>query len=84
MRPKKILRFYRKAIPPGCHPLVAALVEAMNDRRLDFPTLGEKAGVCPRTIAEWRYSRTPNLTNFIAAAEAVGLEVVVQRKDPTS
>lgn len=77
-------RFYRKAIPANCHPLVAAIMREVNDRRIDFPSLGARAGVCPRTVAQWRIDRTPNLVNFVAVAEALGFEVRLERKSPTT
>jgi len=39
-----------------------------------------KSGVSWRSVYYWRRARDPQISNFVAVAEALGFEVILRRK----
>lgn len=70
-------------IPKKAHPLVRQLFKMMNADGITLRELAEMSGVGVKTLSDWRYRRAPTLALFIAAANALGMEVVM-RPDITS
>lgn len=64
-------------------PLVKDLFEVIDRSGLTLTELANKAGVHARTIQNWRVANTNiALVNLQAVAGAVGLDVVLQKKEP--
>jgi hypothetical protein len=69
-------------IPADATPLVRELFRSMNRQRATIGEIGARSGITYQAISEWRYRRKPSLENFIAAANALGLDVkLVARRD---
>lgn len=49
-------------------------------RGLDHHELDMKSGVSWRSVYYWRRARDPQISNFVAVAEALGCEVILRRK----
>lgn len=67
-------------IPYRAPAIVRQLFEEINAKRATLREVAEKAGLAYDTISEWRYQNKPTLENFIAAANAIGLDVVLANK----
>lgn len=64
-------------VPNHAHPLVRRLVAEMNRERTTFDEVSERSGVGVSTIKLWRTRRRPYLDNFIAALNAIDLDLTI-------
>lgn len=64
--------------PQHTHPLVTELVARMNTEHATFNDIGQRAGIKRDTISGWTRHRMPKLDLFVAAANALGYEVVLR------
>jgi len=71
-------RHQKLALGSHSHPLVRALFKEMNRQKTLLRDVGKESGVAWNTISEWRYRSNPTLTAFVAVANALGLDVVLQ------
>lgn len=67
----------RHRIPSNCHPVVRRLFEEMIRQRVLAKELGERAGLSPDTIRNWRTRAAPSLPAIEAALNALGLRLEV-------
>jgi hypothetical protein len=65
-------------IPKHAHPLVRQFVERCNDEQTLIGEVAVRAGLAPDTVSDWRYRRSPLLDNFVAALNALDLELVIR------
>ena len=68
------------SIPERAHPLVRDLFRLLNDEKKMLADVAEKSGVGRATISDWRYRRSPTVATFQAVCNAIGYEVVIQRR----
>lgn len=73
-------RIYTKQIKPLVNtlPLVQQLVEVMNEQQASGADVERRAGLCRSTVGNWRRRVMPRLDLFVAAANALGYEVVLR------
>ena len=67
-----------KPEPAQAHPLVRQFTAVLNDRRLRYADISERAGVATKTMQAWRTRHMPRLDVFDAALNAAGLELVIR------
>lgn len=67
-------------IPSHTHPLVRQLVEELNDQLATFDDISDRSGVGIDTIRFWMTRHMPRLDSFEAAANALGLELILREK----
>lgn len=60
------------------HPLVRQLFEEMNRQRATLAEVADRVGIERGSLSSWRWVVVPQLDNFVAAANALGLEVILQ------
>lgn len=64
-------------------PVLKDLFAHIDASGLTMAEISKKSGVHSQTIQNWRRGRTGiNLPNFQAVAGAIGLDVVLQQKEP--
>lgn len=69
-------------IPSHAHPLVRDLIREANKQGAYLHEIAERAGLKRQTISKWRYCVNPHFIGFIAAANALGLDVkLVKARD---
>ena len=71
----------RIPIPRNAHPLVRALVEEANRQRLLWQEVADKSGVTRQALSKWRHCVNPHFVGFLAAANALNLDVRLVRRD---
>jgi transcriptional regulator with XRE-family HTH domain len=67
-------------IPKKAHPLVKEMFGIMNEQKTMINAVAERAGLKRGSISDWRYRRTPTVTNFEAALNTLGFELVIREK----
>ncbi len=72
------MRWRGKLSEGNGHPLVRELFRRMNEDRVVMQEVANRAGLKRTTISDWRYMRMPKLDLFVAAANALGYEVVLR------
>lgn len=60
------------------HPLVCQLFDAMRENRVKLKDFARRVGVNRSTFDQWRTCSSPTLAVFVAAANALGYEVVLK------
>lgn len=76
----------RITVPAHVHPLVRRFFAAMKEARATFAEMDKAIGLGSGTVAGWTRARTPRLDTFIAALNAVGLDLRLverARTDPS-
>ena len=64
-------------VPAHVHPLVARLFAEIAKAGLTEAAAARKAGLNRRSVNNWRGHCNPNLPNFIAALNAIGLDLKI-------
>lgn len=65
------------AVGTHAHPLVRRLIAELNRERTTLNEVAERSGVSRHTVYQWRYTRQPRLDNFIAALNAIDLDLTI-------
>lgn len=69
-------------IPQHAHPLVRELFSLVRRRGVTLRSVARKAGLHEDVFTTWRRKSSPNIVNLEAALNALGHELVVQRRQP--
>ena len=64
-------------VPVHVHPLVTRLFAEIAKAGLTEAATARKAGLNRRSVNNWRGHCNPNLPNFIAALNAIGLDLKI-------
>jgi hypothetical protein len=67
-------------IPEHCPLLVRLFFCELNLQQTTIGEVASRSGLARRTISDWRYRREPVLSNFNAALNVLGLELVIREK----
>lgn len=67
----------RLPIPVHAQPLVRRFYREMNREKTLIQEIADRCGVAYDTISDWRYRRVPRLDNFIAALNALDLDLAI-------
>jgi len=71
-------------LPSHSHPLVRQFIGELNAQMTTIRECATRAGLGPKTVCDWRYRTNPNLANFDAALNVLGLELCIRpRREPT-
>lgn len=65
--------------PKNGHPLVAQLFSRMVERDYSYDEVAYYSGINKETLRGWR-DKNPNLVNFVAVANSLGFDVVLQEQ----
>ncbi len=63
------------------HPLVRKLFEEAHRQRLPQKTWAVRAGLSHDTLKDWKTRSSPRLVNIEAAANVLGFELVLRRRE---
>ncbi len=63
-------------------PLMREFQHILRDRRIDMQDLGEVAGVHKQCFWRWAHGADPGLSFFVAAANALGYDLVLVKRAP--
>lgn len=63
------------------HPLVRMLFEEAHRQRLPQKTWAARAGLSHDTLKDWKTRSSPRLVNIEAAANVLGFELVLRRRE---
>lgn len=74
---------WRKTPPVHAHPLVRQLYTLARHHRTPLYKLAVTAGVNENTIYGWGQRYEPRMTGLIACYNALGYDLVVQRRKPS-
>lgn len=70
-----------KPITSRCHPLVRTYIEELNRRLMTWEEAEKITGVGVGTLRSWSFESVPRLDTFIAALNAVGLDLAIVAKE---
>jgi len=67
-------------LPQHSSPLVRELFSILNDSGERLQKVAKHSGVSATTINEWRWRRSPRVTNLEAVLNSLGFELHIRRK----
>jgi DNA invertase Pin-like site-specific DNA recombinase len=67
----------RLRVPDHAHPLVRQFVRELNEQKTTITEVGERSGVRRTTISTWLNRTDASLSNFVAALNAIGLDLKI-------
>lgn len=78
------MRKFRPLSPPiRANPLVAQMFNEMHLQRIGVLDLSDRSGVNVNTLKDWRTRTNPNIVNFNACLNVLGLELKVCKMKDT-
>ena len=75
MASKRVLK-----VPSRGLPLVRLLFDLINQENVALSTVSKRSGVSVSTISDWRWRRSPSVTNLEAVLNVMGYELSIRRK----
>ena len=73
-------KFKRKTIPLKAHHVVQAIFEEMNQQKMSYIQLADKAGISFKILERWRTGVTPQLQTLALVLSALDLTLVVMKE----
>lgn len=72
-------KFKPKTIPENAHPLVQSIFDEMNNQKMTYIQLADKAGISFKILERWRTGVTPQLQTLAVVLTALNLTLTVVR-----
>lgn len=72
-------KFKKKTIPEKAHPLVQSIFDEMNNQKMTYIQLADKAGISFKILERWRTGVTPQLQTLAVVLTALNLTLTVVR-----
>lgn len=73
-------KFKRKSIPAQAHPLVQAIFCEMNNQKITYIQLSDRAGVNFKILERWRTGVLPQLQTLELVLKALDLTLVAMKE----